>query len=59
MNGAFDLNGQSEGITGLSGTGTITNSASSTTAILTFGTFPAAQSADRTPFPASLATATD
>ena len=37
MNGTFNLNGWSEGLVGLSGTGTITNNAVSTTAVMTYG----------------------
>ena len=37
MNGTFDLNGQSQGCVGLTGSGTVTNSAGSTTSTLTFG----------------------
>ena len=37
MNGTFDLNGQSAGILGINGTGTVTNNATATTSTLTFG----------------------
>ena len=40
MNGTFDLNGRNTGIVGLSGSGTVTNSVSSTTSTLTFGSCP-------------------
>ena len=40
MNGTFDLNGMNEGLIGLTGTGTVTNSAGSTTSLLTFGYVP-------------------
>ena len=37
MNGTLDLNGMSEGLTTLNGSGTVTNNAASTTSVLTFG----------------------
>ena len=40
MNGTLDLNGMSEGLTTLDGSGTATNNAISTTSVLTFGYVP-------------------
>ena len=41
MNGTLDLNGMSEGLTTLNGSGTVTNNATSTTSVLTYGYVPA------------------
>ena len=40
MNGTFDLNGRSEGVTALNGSGTVTNNALSTTGTITYGYIP-------------------
>ena len=40
MNGTLDFNGMNEGVFALTGTGVVTNNASSTTALMTFGWVP-------------------
>ena len=54
INGTFDLNGRNEGVTGLGGNGTVTNSASSSTSTLTFGVVPGGNIGGNSTFPGVL-----
>ena len=55
MNGTFNLNGMNEGLCGLTGAGTVTNSASSTTSTLTFGYVPNGASGGTSVFAGAIA----
>ena len=55
INGTFNLNGGSEGVIALSGTGLITNNASGTMALLTCGTTPSGTTGVSGTFPGILA----
>ena len=51
MNGTFDFNGVNEGITTLTGSGTITNNAASTTSVLTIGYTPGGMTGGSVTYP--------
>ena len=54
INGTFDLNGRIEGVTGLLGTGLVTNNSSGTTSTLTFGYVPGGNLNGSSTFPGIL-----